>query len=84
MRWRLDCVSDAFTDRRRFRVLAVVDDLSRERLAMVADTSFSGQRVARELDALTRRSGGAGRRVRKSGHGRSETVSRISARPACR
>jgi putative transposase len=51
-RWSLDFVSDAFTDGRRFRVLAVVDDFSRECLALVADTSLSGHRVARELDAL--------------------------------
>ena len=51
-RWSLDFVSDAFTDGRRFRVLAVVDDFSRECLALVADTSLSGLRVTRELDAL--------------------------------
>ena len=51
-RWSLDFVSDAFTDGRRFRILAVVDDFSRECLALVADTSLSGTRVARELDAL--------------------------------
>ena len=51
-RWSLDFVSDAFTDGRRFRVLAVVDDYSRECLALVADTSLSGIRVVRELDAL--------------------------------
>lgn len=43
-RWSLDFVSDAFTDGRRFRVLAVVDDFSRECLALVADTSRSGLR----------------------------------------
>ena len=53
-RWSLDFVSDAFTDGRRFRVLAVVDDYSRECLALVADTSLSGHRVTRELDALIR------------------------------
>ena len=53
-RWSLDFVSDAFTDGRRFRVLAVVDDYSRECLALVADTSLSGLRVTRELDALIR------------------------------
>lgn len=52
VRWSLDFVSDAFTDGRRFRVLAVVDDFSRECLALVADTSLSGLRVTRELDAL--------------------------------
>ncbi|WP_408068510.1 IS3 family transposase [Xanthobacter oligotrophicus] len=52
VRWSLDFVSDAFTDGRRFRVLAVVDDFSRECLALVADTSLSGLRVTRALDAL--------------------------------
>ena len=51
-RWSLDFVSDAFTDGRRFRVLAVVDDYSRECLALVADTSLSGLRVTRELTQL--------------------------------
>jgi putative transposase len=37
---------------RRFRVLAIFDDCTRECLAAVADTSLSGQRVARELDLL--------------------------------
>ena len=51
-RWSLDFLSDAFTDGRRFRILAVVDDFTRECLALVADTSLSGLRVARELDAI--------------------------------
>ena len=42
------------TDGRRFRILAVVDDFSRECLALVADTSLSGLRVTREFDALIR------------------------------
>ena len=32
-RWSLDFVSDTFTDGRRFRILAVVDDFTRECLA---------------------------------------------------
>ena len=56
-RWSLDFVSDAFTDGRRFRVLAVVDDFSRECLSLVADTSLSGLRVTRELDNLIRQRG---------------------------
>lgn len=56
-RWSLDFVSDAFTDGRRFRVLAVVDDFTRECLARVADTSLSGTRVVRELDAIIARRG---------------------------
>ncbi len=51
-RWSLDFVSDQLTDGRRFRVLTVVDDCTRECLALVADTSLSGLRVARELEAL--------------------------------
>jgi putative transposase len=51
-RWSLDFVSDAFTDGRRFRILTVVDDFTRECLTLVADTSLSGARVARELDAV--------------------------------
>ncbi len=51
-RWSLDFVSDALTDGQRFRMLAVVDDHTRECLALVADTSLSGTRVAHELDAL--------------------------------
>jgi len=34
------------------RILVVVDDCTRECLALVADTSISGIRVARELDRL--------------------------------
>ena len=53
-RWSLDFVSDVFGDGRRFRILAVIDDCSRDCLALVADTSLSGVRVARELDRLIR------------------------------
>ena len=56
-RWSLDFVSDAFTDGRRFRILAVVDDFTRECLTLIADTSISGRRVARELDAVIYRRG---------------------------
>ena len=56
-RWSLDFVSDSFTDGRRFRVLTVVDDHTRECLALIADTSLSGRRVVRELDAVIARRG---------------------------
>ena len=52
VRWSLDFACDAFTDGRRFRILAVLDDFTRECLALVADTSLSGTRVARELEAI--------------------------------
>ena len=51
-RWSLDFVSDTLADGRRFRVLVVVDDFTRECLALVADTSLSGRRVVRELDRI--------------------------------
>ena len=51
-RWSLDFLSDAFSDGRRFRILAIVDDFTRECLTLVADTSLPGLRVVRELEAL--------------------------------
>ncbi len=53
-RWSLDFLSDTFGACRKFRILAVNDDCCRENLCLVADTSISGGRVARELDALVR------------------------------
>jgi putative transposase len=53
-RWSLDFVSDQMTDGRRFRILTVIDNCTRECLALVADTSLSGARVVRELDTLIR------------------------------
>jgi len=66
-RWSLDFVSDAFTDSRRFRILCVVDDFSRECLALAADTSLSGARVARELDSVITRRGKPGTIVSDNG-----------------
>ena len=54
VRWSLDFVSDTFGASRKFRVLAVIDDCTRENLALIADTSLSGARVARELTAMIR------------------------------
>ena len=51
-RWSLDFVHDQMTDGRRLRILAVVDDYTRECLALVADTSISGIRVAHELNKI--------------------------------
>lgn len=57
-RWSLDFVSDVLSDGRRFRVLVIVDDFTRECLALIVDTSISGRRVARELDTIV-----GGRRI---------------------
>ncbi|MCJ9751922.1 IS3 family transposase [Neorhizobium sp. BETTINA12A] len=56
-RWSLDFVHDQFACGRRFRALNVVDDVTRECLAAIPDTSISGRRVARELTTLIERRG---------------------------
>jgi putative transposase len=38
-RWRLDFVSDSLFCESRFRILSVIDDFGRERLAAGVDTS---------------------------------------------
>ena len=48
-RWSLDFVHDQLACGRRFRILNIVDDVTRECLAAIPDTSISGKRVAREL-----------------------------------
>jgi transposase InsO family protein len=57
LRWSLDFLSDAFLEGRRFRILAVVDDFTRECLALIADTSLPGPRVVRELEIIMARRG---------------------------
>ncbi|GAB7554851.1 hypothetical protein NRB_43650 [Novosphingobium sp. 11B] len=52
-RWSLDFVHDQLATGRRFRVLNIVDDVTRECLRAVPDTSISGRRVVRELTELT-------------------------------
>ena len=66
-RWSLDFLSDTFGACRKFRILAVNDDCCRENLALIADTSISGARVARELDALVRIYGKPARIVSDNG-----------------
>jgi putative transposase len=66
-RWSLDFVSDTFADGRRFRILAIVDDFTRECLTLVADTSLSGHRVARELDGLIAQRGRTGMVISDNG-----------------
>ncbi|MBN7787751.1 IS3 family transposase [Ponticoccus gilvus] len=66
-RWSLDFVHDQFASGQRFRVLNVVDDVTRECLAAIPDTSISGRRVARELTALIERRGKPGMIVSDNG-----------------
>lgn len=58
--WSLDFMSDALADGRRFRILGVMDQYSRECLDLTVDTSISGQRVVRELDRLVEQHGKPG------------------------
>jgi putative transposase len=51
-RWRLDFVHDQMGTGRRFRILNIVDGVTRECLRAVLDTSISGKRVVRELSDL--------------------------------
>ena len=66
-RWSIDFVHDQFANGRRFRILNVVDDVTRECLAAIPDTSISGKRVARELTALIARRGKPGLIVSDNG-----------------
>ena len=51
-RWSLDFVSDQLANGRRFRVLNIVDDYSRECVGQLVDTSISGTAVVRFFDHL--------------------------------
>jgi transposase InsO family protein len=66
-RWSLDFVHDQSAGGRRFRILNVVDDVTRECLASIPDTSISGKRVARELTALVGERGKPGLIVSDNG-----------------
>jgi putative transposase len=66
-RWSLDFVSDQLANGRRIRTLNVVDDHTRECLAIEADTSLSGRRVTRVLTDLIDRHGRPERLVMDNG-----------------
>jgi len=51
-RWSMDFVSDFTWSGRRYRILVVIDEFTREALALIVDSSFSGARVGRELDVI--------------------------------
>lgn len=76
-RWSLDFVHDQLACGKRFRILNVVDDVTRECLAAIPDTSISGRRVARELTALVERRGKPG--VIASDNGTELTLNAILA-----
>jgi putative transposase len=66
-RWSVDFVHDQLVCGRRFRILNIVDDVTRECLAAIPDTSISGRRVARELTTIIAQRGKPGMIV--SDHG---------------
>lgn len=66
-RWSLDFVHDQLVTGRRFRVLNIVDDVTRECLRAVPDTSISGKRVVRELTDLIAERGRPGMIVSDNG-----------------
>ena len=51
-RWAMDFVSDTLARGRTFRVLTIIDEFTRECLAVEADTSLPGLRVIRVLERL--------------------------------
>ena len=67
LRWSLDFVADTLVTSRRFRILTLVDDFTRECLCLVVDTSLTGQRVVRELDRIVELRGCPGMIVSDNG-----------------
>ena len=51
-RWSMDFVRDALGNGRAFRALTIVDDCTRECVAIEVDTSLPGERVVRVLERL--------------------------------
>ena len=57
IQWSMDFMRDTLADGRVFRTLNIVDDATRECLAIEVDTSLSGQRTARVLERVARKRG---------------------------
>jgi putative transposase len=55
--WSVDFMTDALSSGRRFRTLNIVDDYTRECLAIEVDTSLGGGRVVRVLEELKQQRG---------------------------
>lgn len=65
--WSLDFVHDATADGRRIRLLTIVDDFTRENLAIVVETSLNGKRVRDELEKVIEIRGIPGRILSDNG-----------------
>lgn len=55
--WSMDFVRDTLADGRVFRMLTVVDDYSRQCLAIELDTTLPGTRVVRAMERLVKERG---------------------------
>ena len=69
-RWSMDFVSDQLSNGRRFRVLNLIDDYSREVIDQLVSFSISGQQVARFLEQATKTRGRSAAIVCDNGTGR--------------
>ncbi len=49
-RWSMDCVSDSTVTGRRFRIFTLIDEVTRECIALEMDTSITEQHVTRYLN----------------------------------
>ena len=76
-RWSDDFVHDQLVTGCRLRIFSVIDDVTRECLAAMVDTSISGTRVARELSCVSARRGKPGLIV--SDHGTEYTSNAMLA-----
>ncbi len=56
-RWSMDFLSDQLADGRRIRVFGVIDEYSRESLALEAATSFPGSAVVHVLERVAQERG---------------------------
>ena len=56
-RWSMDFVSDVIADGCRIRALAIVDECTRESLAIEVDTSLPGERVVRVIEKVVEQRG---------------------------
>lgn len=66
-RWSMDFVSDQLANGRKLRMLTIVDDFTRQCLAIEVDTSLSGWRVSRVLDRVVAQRGHPQRIVTDNG-----------------
>ena len=62
--WSMDFMADQLFDGRRFRLLTIVDDCTRERLAIEVGQRLNGDDVARVLDQIKGTRGALPRKIR--------------------